>query len=191
MPYTTIMETLIAFAPFFTYIVIERLAGVSPGLISAAIVAVILLMRDAISPNRTVKILDIGTVILFGGLAAYAPFSGAAWSIVAVRLRVDAGLLLIVLVSIGMRRPFTLQYAREQVSREFWDSPEFTRTNYILTAAWAGAFAVMVAADLAMLYVPALPRWVSIAATVLAIYGAYRFTAWYPERGGTRAPSTE
>jgi hypothetical protein len=109
------------------------------------------------------------------------------WSIFAVRLRVDAGLLLIVLASIVLRQPFTLQYAREKVAREFWGSSEFVRVNYVLTAAWACAFAVMVAADLAMLYAPALPRWVSIAATVLAIYGAYRFTAWYPERAQTKA----
>jgi hypothetical protein len=108
---------------------------------------------------------------LFGGLAAYARFTAVTWSIFAVRLRVDAGLLLIVLASIVLRQPFTLQYAREKVAREFWGSSEFVRVNYVLTAAWACAFAVMVAADLAMLYAPALPRWVSIAATVLAIYG--------------------
>jgi hypothetical protein len=110
------------------------------------------------------------------------------WSIFAVRLWVDAGLLVIVLVSLVLRRPFTLQYAREKVSRELWVSREFVRTNYILTAVWACAFVVMVAADLAMMYVPSLPRWVSIAATVVAIYGAYRFTAWYPEREHAQAP---
>ena len=93
-----------------------------------------------------------------------------------MRLRVDAGLLLIVLASIIVRRPFTLQYARERVSRELWDSPEFVRTNYVITAAWADAFAVMVVADLVMLYVPTLPRWVGIAATVAALYGAFSFT---------------
>ncbi len=88
------METLLAFAPFIVYVVIERIAGIMPGLVSAAIVSFLLLLRDIISPSRTVKILEIGTVILFGGLAAYARFTAATWSIVAVRLRVDAGLLL-------------------------------------------------------------------------------------------------
>jgi hypothetical protein len=174
------METLLAFAPFIVYVVIERIAGIMPGLVSAAAVSVVLLLRDIISPSRTVRILDIGTALLFGGLAAYARFTAATWSIVAVRLRVDAGLLLIVLASIIVCRPFTLQYARERVARELWDSPEFVRTNYVITAAWAGAFAVMVAADLVMLYVPTLPRWVGIAATVAALYGAFSFTDWYP-----------
>jgi hypothetical protein len=184
------METLLAFAPFIVYVVIERIAGIMPGLISAAMVAFALLIRDIISPKRTVKLLDIGTTILFGGLAAYARFTAVTWSIVAVRLRVDAGLLLIVLTSIIVRRPFTLQYARERVARDLWDSPEFVRINYVITAAWAGAFAVMVAADLVMLYVPTLPRWVGIAATVAALYGAFSFTDWYPKRNQEKVRTT-
>ena len=58
----------------------------------------------------------------------------ATWSVVGVRALVDAGLLLIVLVSMAIGRPFTLQYAREQVAPEFWNSPEFVRTNYVITA---------------------------------------------------------
>jgi hypothetical protein len=46
----------------------------------------------------------------------------------------------------------------------------------------SGRIAVMVAADLVMLYVPTLPRWVGIAATVAALYGAFSFTDWYPKR---------
>jgi hypothetical protein len=38
------------------------------------------------------------------------------------------GLLPIVLVSMAVGRPFTLQYAREQVEPEFWDKPELVRT---------------------------------------------------------------
>jgi hypothetical protein len=97
-------------------------------------------------------------------------------------LRVDLGLLLIVLVSLALRRPFTLQYAREQVPEEFWSSPQFVRTNYVITAVWALAFAVLVVADLILLYVPELPPRVGIIATIAALVGAIKFTSWYPER---------
>lgn len=98
-----------------------------------------------------------------------------------VRLIVDAGLLLIVLVSLAIRKPFTLQYAREQVSKELWASPEFLRTNDVITAVWALAFAVMVAADWVLLTSDAPPRF-GIIATVLALVGAIKFTGWYPDR---------
>jgi hypothetical protein len=174
------MGILFAFAPFFVYVIAERLWGVKPGLLSAAVVSAALLVRDW-SRTRTVKVLETGTLILFAGLAAYAFLAGATWSIIAVRLRVDAGLLLIVLVSLAVRRPFTLQYARETVAPELWTTPRFIRANYVITAIWALGFAVMVAADLAMLKMPTLPLSVGVGATVVAIAGAAYFTQWYPE----------
>ena len=96
---------------------------------------------------------------------------------------VDSGLLLIVLGSIAVRQPFTLQYAREQIAPELWDNPKFIRTNYIITGVWALAFVVMVVAELALLYVPGLPRRVGVIAIVVALIGAVKFTGWYPERG--------
>jgi hypothetical protein len=176
------MGILLAFAPFFVFIVVERLLGVTAGLAAATATSAGLLVRDALSRKKTIKVLEIGTLLLFGGLTAYTVMVKTAWSIPAVRLWVDAGLLVIVLVSLAVRQPFTLQYAREQVSRELWDTPEFVRTNYIITAVWAGAFALMVAADLMMLFVPALPTFVAILVTVAALWGAARFTSWYPER---------
>ncbi len=176
------MGILLAFAPFIVFAIVDRLAGATEGLVAGALVSVALLARDWIIPGRAPKILEIGTALLFGGLALYAVLGGPTWSVIGVRLCVDTGLLLIVLVSMAVGRPFTLQYAREQVSPEFWDSPEFVRTNYVITAVWAFAFVVMVVAELALLYVPSLPRRVGIIAVILALVGAVKFTGWYPER---------
>jgi hypothetical protein len=166
------MGILLAFLPFFVFVVVERIWGVATGLVVATLISAGLLIRDALLRNGTVKVLE--------GLAIYTLLAGPTWSIPAVRLRVDAGLLLVVLVSMAIRQPFTLQYARETVPPELWESPQFVRTNYIITAVWAAAFAVMVAVDLAMLYVPSLPTRVAIIVTILALYGAVRFTGWYP-----------
>ena len=75
-----------------------------------------------------------------------------------------------------------MQYAREQVAAELWNSPVFVRTNYVITVVWALAFVIMVIADLVLLYVPALPPRFGIIATILALVGAIKFTGWYPER---------
>ena len=101
------MAILLAFAPFIAFAVIDRLAGPTEGLVAGAVVSTGLLLRDLIR-GRTAKVLEIGTAILFGGLALHALLSRPAWSVVGVRLVVDAGLLLIVLASMAMRRPFTL-----------------------------------------------------------------------------------
>jgi hypothetical protein len=66
------MGILLAFAPFIVYVIIERLAGITAGLVAATLTSVALLIRDGISRQRKVKILEIGTALLFGGLAAYS-----------------------------------------------------------------------------------------------------------------------
>jgi hypothetical protein len=142
----------------------------------------ILLTRDWISVDRKPKILEVGTTVLFCGLAVYAFIMQPAWSIIGVRLRVDAGLLIIVLITLAVGRPFTIQYAREQVAPEFWESSEFIRTNYVITAVWALAFAVLVIAELTLLYLPDVPPRVGILATIAALVGAIKFTSWNPER---------
>ena len=182
------MGILLAFAPFIAFAIIDRFVGSMPGLIVGAIVSAALLVRDLATPGRTPKLLEIGTVLLFCGLAIYAAIEGATWSVIAARLCVDTGLFAIVIVSMLVGRPFTLQYAREQVAPEFWNSPTFVRTNYVITSAWAAAFAVMIAAELALLYVPGFPQRVGIIIIALAIVGAVKFTGWYPERVKTGAP---
>lgn len=83
-------------------------------------------------------------------------------------------------------QPFTLQYARESVAPEYWDSPEFLRTNYVISAAWALAFVVLIAVDLVLLFTPAIPQHLGILATIAALVVAAKFTAAYPERAAHR-----
>lgn len=175
------MGMLLAFAPFIAFAVIDRLVGSTEGLIAGALVATVLLLRDVVSQGRAVKILDLGTFALFCGLALYAYLLAPNWSIIAVRLFVDSGLLAIVLLSLAMGKPFTIQYAREQVSAELWDTPEFYRTNVVISSAWALAFGVMVAAELVLLSMPDIPHRAGVIAIVLALVGAVKFTSWYPE----------
>jgi hypothetical protein len=176
------MGILLAFAPFIAFALADRLAGPTEGLVAGAAVSAALLLRDRLTPGRSPKLLEIGTALLFGGLALYALLGGPTWSILGVRLCVDVGLLLIVLVSLAIRQPFTLQYARERVAPEHWGSPGFIRSNTVITSAWAFAFAVLVGADIVMLYAPEIPPRFGVIATVLALVGAVKFTAWYPER---------
>jgi hypothetical protein len=176
------MHLLLAFAPFILFVLIERLAGIPAGLAAGAAASAFLVIRDLLTPGRGIKLLELGTFFLFGLLTLYALAFNPPWSIAAVRLRVDAGLMLIVLASLALRQPFSLQYARDSVDRAHWDSPAFLHVNYVISAAWAIAFGMLVLADIAMAYVPALPHAVGIVVTVVALYAAGWFTGWYPER---------
>lgn len=174
------MGILLAFAPFIAFAVAAQFIGVTSGLVAGAGVAASLLLRGWLAARKPPKVLEAGAMLLFGGLACYSVLFTPAWPFLLVRLFIDGGLFVIVLASLATRLPFTLQYAREQVPREFWARPEFVRANYVITVAWGLAFAVMVGADVAMLYLPTLPSWVGVAATVMAIAGAIAFTGRYP-----------
>lgn len=68
------------------------------------------------------------------------------------------------------------------MDRQHWDSQEFVRINYVISAAWAVAFGVLVLADVVMAFMPELPRAGSVLATVVALAAAAWFTGWYPEQ---------
>jgi hypothetical protein len=176
------MQILIAFAPFLVFAVVDRLFGSESGLVAGAIVALLLLLRDLFILRHAAKILDVGTAILFSGLSLYSLATKPEWSVIAVRLCVDCGLLLIVLISMLVGKPFTLQYAREQVAPALWDSPHFRRANFMISGVWALAFAVMVLTELALLYSPNKPPRAGVLVIILALVGAVKFTGWYPER---------
>lgn len=174
------MNILLAFAPFIAFAVVDRHLGAFAGLLAGAAASAALLIRNRfVLKHRELPLLEIGTLVLFAGLAVFVAL-GADWSILGVRLRVDAGLLAIVLATVALGRPFTLVYARRQTSPAVWTRPGFLRTNRILSLAWAGAFAVLVAADLLMLLRPDLPQVLGIGLTVAALCAAAAFTRWYP-----------
>ncbi|MBV9066532.1 MAG: hypothetical protein JO004_12305 [Methylobacteriaceae bacterium] len=175
------MNILLSFGPFILFAVLMRFGDVLFALIAAAALSGLLIARER-RRGKSVKILEAGTVVLFGGLAIFTALTRFDWTILEARLAVDLGLFAIVLGSILVRRPFTLQFAREEVPREYWINPQFIATNYKISAVWAAAFAVLVLADVVMAFFPAIPLWIGIVVTVLALTGAIWFTRWYPQQ---------
>ena len=176
------MQILLSFAPFVVFALLTRIAPVDLALWAAAAVSAALIVRQRLAEGKSIKFLEVGTLILFGMLAIYTQATQTAWSVPAVRVVVDGGLLVIILASMAVRRPFTLQYAREQAPSNVQATAGFLRANYVITAAWALAFAVVVAADLAMDHMPAISLWVDTAVLIAALAGAVWFTRWYSEQ---------
>ena len=88
--------------------------------------------------------------------------------------------------------PFTEQYARERVPREYWGRPIFKKVNRVLSVAWAGAIVIIGLASMAVATVDEragstsdtslldlILNWVvPIGILVFMV----RFTAVYPDR---------
>jgi hypothetical protein len=132
------------------------------------------------------KILSVGSAIVFAGLGSYLVVIDPTMSGSAVKLAVDGGILLIALGSMLCRYPFTLQYALEAVPAETAAMPGFLHANYVITGAWAGAAVLMIAGNLMMIYVPGLPLWAGLAIAFAARNSALYFTRWYPDYRKTK-----
>src|SRR5262249_4638400 len=137
--------------------------------------------------RRSLKLLEGGSLALFGALALAARVPAIQLSVAGVRLAVDGGLFALVTLSLLIGRPFTLQYAKEQVAPGILATPLFRRVNVEITAVWALAFAVMVAADAALAFLPGFTAVMAGAAIVAAMAGAAFFTAWRPKAVARRA----
>jgi hypothetical protein len=181
------MGILLGFTPFIVFALLTGLS-VSLAIWVAFAIAFALAIRDFAS-SKTIRVLDGGGMMLFGALALVAGFIAPGLSMQAMRFIIDAGLLLIALTSLAIRNPFTLQYARDHVAPELWNDAAFIRANYVITAVWALAFAVMAAADAVATFTRHFPLPLDIAAGLGVLAIAILFTARYPAFARTRPAS--
>ncbi|MEV7831223.1 hypothetical protein AB0P12_11435 [Streptomyces subrutilus] len=85
--------------------------------------------------------------------------------------------------------PFTEQYAEESAHREVWKTPEFRRTNRIITTTWGAAFLIRAALGLTFLHVSAMRGWLNWGFPIILLIFAVHFTARYPTRARERTRS--
>ena len=139
------MGILLGFTPFILFSLLTGLS-VSLALWVAFAAAFAIGIRDFLH-SKTVRLLDAVCLAMFALLAIYSGFIQPSLPVQAVRMIADMGFLLLAVISIAMRNPFTAQYARDDAPEELWNAPPFVRANYILAVVWSLAFAVMAAAD--------------------------------------------
>ncbi len=174
------MAMFLLLAPFGAFATLTLVTSASISLFAAASVALATIVYD-LARGSSIKLLAAGSMILFAALGCYVTFVDPGLRTPAVRLAVDSGVLAMALLSIVLRFPFTLQYAREIVDAETAKRPGFRRANYIITWAWTAAFVLMVIANVLMIYIPGLPLWAGLAIAMAARNSAAIFTKWYPK----------
>ncbi|WP_441242869.1 hypothetical protein [Tardiphaga sp. 768_D3_N2_1] len=174
------MASFLIIAPFGVFAMLMMVTSVAFSLFAAATLSLGIVVWDVIR-GGSLKMLAAGSVLIFSALGCYITLIDGNWSPVAVRLAVDVCVLSIVLLSLAIRLPFTLQYAREVVDAETLKLPGFMKANYIITWAWAGAFVLMLVADMLIIYMPSLPLWIGFAVAFAARNSAVAFTKWYPQ----------
>jgi hypothetical protein len=174
------MALFLILLPIGAFAVLMQVTSPALSLFAAASLALAIVIHD-IARGASIKMLTAGSVLLFTALGCYITLIDGNWSSVAIRLAVDGGVLAIALLSLAIRLPFTLQYARESVDVEITKLPGFMTANYIITGVWTTAFVFMLIADILVIYMPGLPIWVGFAIAFAARNSAVYFTRWYPQ----------
>ncbi|MFG2830378.1 hypothetical protein ACGFWI_23410 [Streptomyces sp. NPDC048434] len=154
--------------------------------ISLALAVAIVVVGRTRRPGSSFKILEISDVVFFAAMAVIGILASPGtlrWLENYSGEVSNIALLVISLGSMAIGVPFTLQYAREQVPREFWSDPRFLRTNYYITGVWGAAFGVAAIAgacgDLVLHNSNNL--WTGWIIQIAAIIVALQFTRWYPD----------
>jgi hypothetical protein len=174
------MTIFLILAPYGAFAMLMLVTSATTSLFAAAAICLAVIAVD-IARGRSIKILGAGSVIVFTAVGGYIASVDPALGNSAVKFAVDAGIFLVSLMSIVIRFPLTLQYAREVVDAETAKLPDFLRANYIITWAWTGAALLMMIGNIALIYVPSLPLWSSLLIAFAARISAVYFTKWYPE----------
>jgi hypothetical protein len=132
-------------------VMIERRGANAAGFaaLAATVLALWLAAKDRESSGF--KVIDLAGIATFGVLAVSCFVGGdrvTGW--VADYGRGTAtGVLAFVMLASAVTVPFTEQYARESVPREYWHSPVFRAVNRRISAVWGAVVAVTACGHLA------------------------------------------
>jgi hypothetical protein len=123
-----------------------------------------------------------GSLLFFGLSLILVAWWQNLWVIRHMDVLARATLAAIAWVSILAGQPFTLQYARQNVAPEYWHTPGFIRTGYLISSVWGIIFLIALGASLSKPYLEQMGGWLyHFLATGTMIMGII-FTQWYVHR---------
>lgn len=136
----------LAFLPWVAFGLLAQHSTLKVAAIGALVASVLIAARSIRAGGA--KVLEVGAVLVFAGfvvVAFGADHATGAW-VARYARAISAALLAAIAFGSLLVVPFTEQYARETVPRQFWSSPQFKQINRRLTALWGLVFALMVPA---------------------------------------------
>jgi hypothetical protein len=125
-------------------------------------------------------ILNWGTLAFFLFMLIAVVLFRNQWTAKQAWIFSNSTLALIAWISILIRQPFTIQYAKLQVSKDKWNHPIFLKINYILTSVWGCIFLFNLMIHVLKVFYPTVNGWFYESTTYSASIFGILFTAWFP-----------
>ncbi len=183
-----ILALLFSFAPWIAFLI---LAG--PSLLKLKIAVVV---ASAITIAMWIAKLQKG-IILWGSVLFFSWALIAiiglehVWTIRHLGVLSNGTLAAMTIISILIKKPFTMEYAKAKTAPERWTAPLFIKTNYILTGVWGAIFLINMALSYFQMISPNADKGLYETVSYSFMFGAVLFSTFYPELMKKRAQITE
>ena len=169
-------KLLLTFAPWLAFMIIaprNLVLGLVAGLVLSVVMGITRLHRG---------------IVLWSGLLffSYCTVSVALfhdmWTAVHMGILANLFLAASSWIGIALKKPFSLDYARDHTDPSLWHDPDFIRANIIITSAWATVFTVNGILAWGKMVHFVLPDLGYDLVSYAFLIGTAAFTTWYPER---------
>jgi hypothetical protein len=169
-----------AFAPWLSFLLIAHgtMFRVKVGLA----VALSLSVAMGIARLHRGIILWIGLVFFSYAMVAVVAFEDH-WTLQHMGMLANGVLAAGSWLTVIVKRPFTLDYAKEHADRALWDNPVFLKTNYVVTSVWAAVFTLNTGMAFLKMNRLVFDELTAELMSYTFLVGGALFTIWYPNRG--------
>ena len=134
------MSYLLAFSPWIAFALIPGGDWNWAALVATVLSVVGILQQSRSGLPLDAQIIALGSAAYFAALAVLA-FADPHTALHAYTASMASGALAVIgLVSLLIRRPYTLGIAKLEIPRHEWDNPLFFKVNMIITAVWTASF---------------------------------------------------
>jgi hypothetical protein len=132
------LKLLIGLVPWVLFTLLVRLPGDNTAAYAALAAAALSLVLLLATLKGGVKVIEAGSVVTFGVLAAVAFLGGPAGNVWVTDYGRATAAFVLAAVMLGstLLVPFTEQYARESVPPQYWGSPTFRAVNRKISGLW-------------------------------------------------------
>jgi hypothetical protein len=170
-------KLILVFAPWlsFLYIAHGSLFRLKLGLL----VALVLCLIMGIARLHRGVILWVGLIFFTSTTVAVVVFNNM-WIAQQMGILANGALAVSSWMTVALKKPFTLDYAREHTDPSLWESPLFIRINVVITSMWALVFTVNSVLAWAKMEHFVLPEWGYEVLSYTLLLGTVAFTTWYP-----------
>ncbi len=171
------VKLLLSFAPWIAFLIIAP-GGMLRLKIGVAVALALSVVMGLLRLHRGV-ILWVGLAFFTYATVAVIVFEHM-WTVRFMGVLANGALALGTWATVGMKKPFTLDYAKDHTDPALWNHPAFIRSNMIIASAWGACFTINAGLALYASLTPDFPALTRELASYTVMLLALFFTTWYP-----------